>query len=190
MAVSLRADAERNRSALLAAARQVFGEQGIEAPLDRIARRAQVGNATLYRHFPNRRELIGEVLASWLSEYVQLADRAIQQDDPWAGFVSYVTGVLEIQPTADRLSRTLSGGAFDDDERLTALRAAARRAADAVITRAQRTGRLRPDFTRQDISVLLMGNWGILQRAADPQAWRRQLTLLFDGLAAGVPSPR
>src|SRR4051812_2648534 len=52
MATRLRADAERNRSALLTAAREVFGEQGLEASLDEIARRAGVGNATLYRRFP------------------------------------------------------------------------------------------------------------------------------------------
>src|SRR5437899_6575849 len=53
-----RADARRNYELLLAAAKEVFDEQGVDAPLDDVARRAGVGNATMYRHFPTRRELI------------------------------------------------------------------------------------------------------------------------------------
>ncbi|HYS35566.1 MAG TPA: helix-turn-helix domain-containing protein, partial [Pseudonocardiaceae bacterium] len=54
----LRADAERNRAALAAAAREVFAEQGLDAPLEHIAKRAGVGIATLYRNFPTRATLL------------------------------------------------------------------------------------------------------------------------------------
>src|SRR6185312_14329068 len=59
----LRADARRNRELLIAAARALFNEQGTEAPLDEVARRAGIGNATMYRHFPDRRELLIAVYA-------------------------------------------------------------------------------------------------------------------------------
>jgi AcrR family transcriptional regulator len=183
MVVRLRADAERNRTALLAAAREVFGEHGLDASLDEIARRARVGNATLYRRFPSRRELIAEVFAGRMSEYVQLADRALSEPDPWSAFVGYLTRLCEMQATDRGLSELLITNTFDDDDRLTELRAAAQRGATEVIRRAQADGALRSDFTRKDISLLLMANSGVVRRSSDPQAWRRQLSLLIDGLA-------
>ncbi|MFD9068694.1 TetR/AcrR family transcriptional regulator, partial [Streptomyces lasiicapitis] len=59
-----RADALRNRERIVTAAREMFVEQGPEAPLDEIARRAGVGNATVYRHFPDRGELVHHVVLS------------------------------------------------------------------------------------------------------------------------------
>jgi AcrR family transcriptional regulator len=189
MAVRLRADAERNRTALLAAARQVFGEQGLDASLDEIARRARVGNATLYRRFPSRRELIAEVFAGRMSEYVQLADRALTEADGWAAFVGYVTRLCEMQATDRGLSELLVTNTFDDDDRLTQLRAEAQQGAAEVIRRAQQAGDLRPDFTRQDLSLLMMANSGVVRGSGDPQAWRRQLSLLLDGLASRTKRP-
>src|SRR5664279_10974 len=66
-----RADARRNYDLVLQAAREVFAERGAEAPLDDIARRAGVGNATMYRHFPTRRDLI---LAVYSDEVTQLCE--------------------------------------------------------------------------------------------------------------------
>lgn len=185
MAVRLRADAERNRVALLTAAREVFGEHGLDASLDEIARRAGVGNATLYRRFPSRRELIAEVFAGRMTEYAELADHALRDPDAWGAFVAYLNRVCEVQATDRGLSELLTTTAFDDDERLTALKATAQRGAEAVIKRAQAAGALRPDFTRQDISLVLMANAGVVRRSPDPQAWRRQLALMIDGLAGG-----
>jgi AcrR family transcriptional regulator len=183
MAVRLRADAERNRVALLAAAREVFGEHGLDASLDEIARRARVGNATLYRRFPSRRELIAEVFAGRMNEYVELAEHALHESDAGAAFVGYLTRVCEMQATDRGLSELLTTTAFDDDERLTALKSIAQRGAEDVIKRAQAAGALRDDFTRQDISLLLMANAGVVRRSPDPHAWRRQLVLVIEGLA-------
>ena len=183
MATRLRADAERNRAALLAAARQIFGEQGLDASLDEIARRAGVGNATLYRRFPTRRDLIAEVFAGQMTEYVELADLALHEPDPWAAFVGYLTRLFELQATDRGLSELLVSTSFDGDERLSALRAAAQRGASEVIVRAQQAGVLRADFTRKDLSILMRANAGVVQASLDPNAWKRQLVLLLDGLA-------
>jgi AcrR family transcriptional regulator len=179
----LRADAERNRAALLTAARAIFGEHGLDASLDEIARRAGVGNATLYRRFPTRRDLIAEVFAGQMSEYVELAELALHEPDPWAAFVGYLTRLFELQATDRGLSELLVSTTFDDDERLSTLRAAAQRGASEVIARAQRAGTLRSDFTRHDISILMRANAGVVQASLEPDAWKRQLVLLLDGLA-------
>ncbi|MCM4084923.1 TetR/AcrR family transcriptional regulator [Paractinoplanes hotanensis] len=184
MADRLRADAQRNRTALLAAAREVFGEHGLDASLDEIARRAGVGNATLYRRFPTRRDLIAEVFAGQMTGYVDLAETALAEPDPWAAFVTYLTRLFEIQATDRGLSELLVTSGFDDDARLAELLATAQRGATQVIRRAQSAGRLRADFTRQDISLLMRANAGVLRSSADPGAWRRQLALVLDGLDA------
>jgi AcrR family transcriptional regulator len=184
MANRLRADAERNRTALLAAAREVFGDQGLEASLDEIARRAGVGNATLYRRFPTRRDLIAEVFAGQMSDYVELADRALHEPEPWTAFVGYLTRLFEMQATDRGLSELLVSTSFDDDERLAALRATAQRGADEVIARARTAGTLRPDFTRVDLTILMRANAGVVSHAPYPNAWKRQLALILDGLAA------
>src|SRR5215469_8592592 len=69
-----RADARRNYERVLAAAKEVFGELGVTAPLDEIARRAGVGNATMYRHFPSRRELVIAVYADEVTELCGLGE--------------------------------------------------------------------------------------------------------------------
>ena len=183
MPARLRADAERNRVALLAAAREVFGEQGLDASLDEIARRAGVGNATLYRRFPNRRELIAEVFAGRMTEYVELAERALREPDAWVAFVGFLTRLCELQATDRGLSELLVTTTFDGDARLTELRSTAQRRTDELIRRARSEGGLRPDFTRKDLLLLLIANAGVVRRSADPRAWRRQLALLVDGLA-------
>jgi AcrR family transcriptional regulator len=184
MATRLRADAERNRTALLAAAREIFGEQGLDASLDEIARRARVGNATLYRRFPTRRDLIAEVFAGQMTEYVQLADVAMHEPDAWTGFVGYLTRVCEMQATDRGLSELLVSTSFDEDERLGELRANAQHGAERVIRRAQQGGVLRDDFTRGDVRLIMLANAGVAARSTGSGAWRRQLTLYLEGLAS------
>jgi AcrR family transcriptional regulator len=179
----LRADAERNRVALLAAAREVFSEHGLDASLDEIARRAQVGNATLYRRFPTRQDLIAAVYADRKATQVDFAERALQHDDPWAGFVAYVRDLAELQSTNRGLGELLWTLNFDEDERIAQLRATARRTGGEVIRRAQQAGALRPDFALTDLVTMMMANAGVIRWAGEPDAWRRQLTLTLEGLA-------
>src|SRR5208282_6134605 len=73
----LRADAARNRAAIVAVARDVFAEQGLEAPLETIAARADVGIATLYRRFPTREKLVAAALVDKIAAYEQAAEQAL-----------------------------------------------------------------------------------------------------------------
>ena len=93
-----RADAQRNRELLLAAAKEVFRERGADAPLDEIARRAGIGNATMYRHFPDRRELLIAVYADEVAA-LRAQGEAVREDQSpqdalftWLrGFVTHVS---------------------------------------------------------------------------------------------------
>src|SRR3954447_25042958 len=95
--MTLRADAARNRAAIVGAARQVFAEQGLDAPLDDIARRAGTGNATLYRRFPTRGDLVAAVFADRMEEHLDAVEAGLAEPDPWRGFASYVIAVGAMQ---------------------------------------------------------------------------------------------
>src|SRR5690242_8753984 len=77
-----RADAQRNYERLLATAREVFDEHGADAPLDEIARRAGIGNATMYRHFPTRRELIIAVYADEVDALCAQGQALLEKEQP------------------------------------------------------------------------------------------------------------
>ncbi|MFC8501907.1 TetR/AcrR family transcriptional regulator [Pedococcus sp. NPDC057267] len=89
----LRADAAGNRARLVSAAQQVFGEEGVAAPLTRVAEQAGVGIATLYRRFPDRDSLIAAAFDDVLERYRRNAEQALAEPDPWEGFAALVLGV-------------------------------------------------------------------------------------------------
>ena len=89
-----RRDAQRNRELLVGAAHAVFTEQGLEAPVDVIARRAGVGNATFYRHFPTRAALVDAVFHTLLTDTMTLGERARSAPDAWTGLARYFQAVF------------------------------------------------------------------------------------------------
>jgi AcrR family transcriptional regulator len=145
----LRRDAQRNRDAIVAAARQVFCDHGLEAPLEEIARRAGVGIAPLYRRFPSRVELLDAVLADTVHAHIEVAEQALAIADPWDGFTHYLEQTCRLQ-AADRGLNDVMGMRFP---RATAVEAAKTRLFDLVgqvVDRAQQSGQLRADLTLQD----------------------------------------
>jgi AcrR family transcriptional regulator len=181
----LRSDAARNRSAIIDASRSLFGERGLEAPLDQIARLAGVGNATLYRHFPTRCALVVAVFADTLQDVVAGARRALANADPWEGFASYVMFLGQVQATnrglADLLTTSTTGSA-----ELEELRSQAHVDFVRIVDRAKDAGVLRTDFQPEDLALILMANAGLIHRTADtvPGAWRRLLNCTLAGLRA------
>src|SRR5215207_11651643 len=79
----LRADAERNRARILAAAAEVFAERGLDVSLDDIAAHAGVGVGTVYRRFPDKEALIDALCEDKIDRAVALADDALEIQDPW-----------------------------------------------------------------------------------------------------------
>jgi AcrR family transcriptional regulator len=183
--MTLRADAARNRAAIVEAARAVFAEQGVGAPLDEIARRAGTGNATLYRRFPQRADLIAAVFAERMAEHVAAVEAGLADDDPWNGFAGYIRAVAGMQARdlgiADLVIMQLSAA-----PEVEALRTRAYKGLIQLANRAQEAGTLRSDFTHQDVVLLLMANAGLVERAHGmaSDASDRLITLLLDGLRA------
>src|SRR4051794_40617397 len=193
--MTLRADATRNREAIVKAARAVFAEQGVDAPLDEIAKRAGTGNATLYRRFPTRGDLIAAVFADRMTEHLHAVEAGLADEDPWRGFASYVAAVGAMQ-ARDRGIADLVTMDVPSAPDIEALRSRAFDGLVRLVHRAHAAGVLRADFTTQDVVLLLMGNAGLVERAhgISAEASARLIHVLLDGFrasaaSAGPPAP-
>lgn len=187
---SLRADAERNRQRVVEAARVVFAERGLDAPLDAIAERAGVGQATLYRRFPRREDLVVACFAPKLAEYADAVEEALRSPDAWAGFCTYLERICGMQ-AADQGVQDVLTTTFPTAPEVEAQRAHAFERLTELIRRAQAQGGLRADFVPEDVVLLLLANAGVVRamRAAAPDAWRRFVGLILDGLRADCARP-
>lgn len=178
---TLRKDAADRRAALLGAARAVFAEEGIDAPLDRIAERAGVGRATLYRNFPGRTEIALAVLLDDVAELGELFSRPTETD----AFLDFLTDL------SGRLVRnTALGGvvrASPSPDILAPLRQAMVRAAMPSLKLSQTVGIVRPDLKASDIRVLAAMLGGGIHNAKPAERnaiARRTLELVLDAVRA------
>ncbi|MYW62866.1 TetR family transcriptional regulator [Streptomyces sp. SID8379] len=186
-----RRDARRNRDRLLRAAHEVFTEQGLEAPLDVIARRAGVGNATLYRHFPTRAALVDAVFRDQLGGTTAAGERARSAPDAWTGLHSYLEGVFATL-AADRGANDLMTTRLQGVDALDAVHAHNRETLDLLLARGRAEGAVRGDISTEDVLFMLaaLGRAApALTAATTSDAWRRPLALLLDGLRAPTAAP-
>jgi AcrR family transcriptional regulator len=182
----LRADAARNREKLLAAATRLFGERGLDVPMEHIARRAGVSIGTLYAHFPTKEAFFGAIFPERLAALNALAEKALADPDPWHGFVGYLEGLFA-QHAKDRglndiLARQVpqASGVIE-----SCLRSAGH--VSELIDRAKESGQLRADFLLSDMTTLTWAMSQVIRESVDsaPDEWRRFLTFFVAGLRAG-----
>ncbi|GLW11247.1 TetR family transcriptional regulator [Microtetraspora sp. NBRC 13810] len=186
----MRSDARRNRELLLAAARQIFAEHGLDASMDEIARSSGVGNATLYRRFPTREALIEEVFGDMVAAFQGIADRALEIEDPWRAVAWFMEEVFTLL-ARDRGLNDLMSTRFPGAPALEAAKRDYYETAAVLIGRAQEAGVLRADFAATDIVALIWSlSRGIAATATvAPDFWRRQLAFFLDGLRAEAARP-
>jgi AcrR family transcriptional regulator len=185
----LRADARRNRERVLTAAREVFAEQGRDAQMDDVARRAMVGVGTVYRHFPTKEALIDAIASEAFERLLAAAQEQLARtDDPWDAFVKSLWAGAEIM-AGDRavsqiMSETTMPIAIDLETQ--------RRMTETLTTlmeRAQAAGALRADVIFDDIPMLMCGiGSATVKSHVIPDAWRRHLAVTIDGLRAASAS--
>lgn len=185
----MRKDAARNRELLLAAARDVFCERGLDASLDDIAARAGVGVGTAYRHFANKHELARAIIGGRIEEIVDLAESAAKEPEAWDGIVAFVEGAAVAQ-IADRGLREVLMGVTDpkQTEHVQERIASPLR---GLVDRAKAAGELRDDAAATDLGVVMMMICTIADITADvaPDLWRRYLPMLLAGLRPGADLP-
>lgn len=188
---ALRADAAENRRRLIEAAGAVFAERGLYAPLDEIARRAGVGNATLYRRFPTRADLVAAVYEERLADYVSAAEEALRIPDAWAGFAQYVERICEMQAGSRGGVAEVLTVTFSAAPPLQAMRDRASEAVATLIEQAQAAGQLRDDFGLGDLTLLMIANAGIVGGTGElaPRTSQRFISLALDGLRTEAAHP-
>jgi AcrR family transcriptional regulator len=190
----LRADAERNRRLVLEAAAEAFAERGFDVGVAEIARRAGVGNATVFRRFPNKEALFRAIIEEKAAECVAAAGRAAQLDDPWDALVQLLTETAEMQ-ARDRGFFEATEDQWLRDPELVKCHLPILAAVEPLVARAQAAGVLRPDVTTLDLMGLVKGAVAAMPPVAGigEDAWRRFLALMLDGLrpqaATGLPTP-
>jgi AcrR family transcriptional regulator len=180
-----RADARRNRGKILAAAEIAFRELGTAVQMEDIARRAEVGVGTLYRHFPTKEHLVAELATHRFSGCISEAETALETADVWAAIECFVYRNAEQMATDAGLRDTFmaacqSGGIWADErdrlnQRLTAL-----------LERAQTHGAVRKDVTINDVQALMCGLSAAIAGGGD---WRRLASVMLAGLHAPQHAP-
>ncbi len=187
---SLRRDARENRERILAAARECFAADGVDVPVEEIARRAGVGMGTLYRRFPAKEDLIDAVLADALDAYARTARQFLAEEDAWAGFCGFLERALELHAENVALKDVLASGDHGA-ARLEAARRRLRPLLARLVARAQEAGALRADFSPRDMPIVFWTAGRVIEASAGvaPGLWRRYLGLLLDGLRAERATP-
>jgi AcrR family transcriptional regulator len=185
----LRRDAERNRQRILAAAREVFAEAGLDVGVEQIAARAGVGMGTLYRRFPNKEALIDAIFEARLAEFLSITERAVQREDAWEGLRSFLEAALELQ-AGDRGLKEILASRRHGRRAVEASRRRVTIVMNELVARAQQQGAVRQDITATDIAMIMWGSGGVVDVAGSvaPNLWRRYLGLVLDALHTPSPS--
>jgi AcrR family transcriptional regulator len=192
----LRADARRNRAAILVAAEAAFGTEGPDAPMDEIARRAGVGVGTLYRHFPTKEALLAAIVGAHFEPLVAEAREAMRADDPGAAFFSLVHRFASEVTVFRALADSFRTAGVDVHARLHATKSAVSEelmeATEAVLVRAQEAGQVRRDVSVADITAMVGALYQAEAIAQDPALFLRCVDLVCDALRwdAAADRPR
>jgi AcrR family transcriptional regulator len=174
-----RADARRNYEKVLAAAREAFAQGGEATSLEEIARRAEVGIGTLYRHFPNRQALIEALYVSEVEDLARSAER-LDGGDPWEALNSWFDRLIGYLGTKRALVAELTNYLAPDAPLFQTCRASLFAAGDPLLKRAQAAGVVRPDVEFSDVLHMVVGISKM--PSADPKQIEHILRVALDGL--------
>ncbi|MDT5321727.1 MAG: hypothetical protein QOD88_4249 [Mycobacterium sp.] len=178
-----RRDARRNYDQLLTAARATFAEQGTDASLREVARRADVGIGTLYRHFPTREALLEALLGHGFDALRVQAAQLLGSPDPRDALITWLRQLAFGSTRYDGLPASVMGALHDPDSRLHASCQGLRTAAADLLARAQRSGHIRPDLNTDELLATVSAMAWAAKQTPQPDLTERYLYLLLEGLA-------
>jgi AcrR family transcriptional regulator len=174
----LRADARRNRERILKAARVVFAHEGIHSQIDDVAKRAKVGVGTVYRHFPTKEALLDALVREHFDEIAGFAREAVEREDAWEGFCELMWRAAghnaQDMAFCEAIASSDKSAIIEEVGLMSSTR--------ELIARAKQLGRMRPDATEDDVAIMMIGASAVMR--SHPDAWRRHITLMLDGLRA------
>jgi AcrR family transcriptional regulator len=182
MSVAQRSDAVRNRQRVLDAASAAYAEVGPRFGMHDVARRANVGVGTVYRHFADREELIDAIARPFFDRTLELAHQAEADAPAGARFATFVRSFAAAQA-----EHGVTGHCAWDSPAAQAVRAELRVFVTGFLAADQGAGTLRGDLTREDAAAVLLTVTMLVDATRDHDAaiWRRHLELVLDGLRPG-----
>jgi AcrR family transcriptional regulator len=155
----MRADALRNRAAVLDAAEQVFSEEGLSAPIDDIARRAGVGVGTVYRHFPTKEALFEAIVKDRIEAIVERAEQLAKHADAAEALFSHISELIQVavakKDLVDELERWW--GTLPTEKIHARAKQRLSEIGEKLLRRAQAAGVVRPDLSPEDLTAMMMG---------------------------------
>lgn len=174
-----RADARRNYDKLVTTAREVFAEQGSDATLEEISRRAGVGIGTLYRHFPAREDLVEAAYLDGVEEICAAVGRH-DGEDPWEALKGWLLEMVGFAATKRVLADEMFAYLDRDAPVFKSCSGAIYDAAEPLLKRAQEAGEVRDDVDISDVTKMVSGIAGL--RTVDRPQVERLVAIALDGL--------
>jgi AcrR family transcriptional regulator len=184
VAAPARADARRNRLAILRAAEAAFAEEGLGVPVDEIARRAGVGAGTLYRNFPTKEALFEAVIRHHMEALATQARELSSSDHPGPALFQFLGHLAEQASLKRNLVDALSGAGVDLKVTLAGVKQEVDAAAEVLLQRAQQAGEVRQDVALPDLFALVMGACRFSGAHPDTGSQSRMIAVVCDGLRA------
>jgi AcrR family transcriptional regulator len=184
VARALRADARRNREAVIVAAKKLFADQGLDAQMPDVAKAAKVGVGTVYRHFPTKDDLIAALAVERFERLAEKVREALQTDDAWEGLCEFIRFAALLQADDRGLCEVM--GSRPEVMNASALAVGLDKLTEKMVMRAQRSGDLRKDLDWQDIPMIACSMGSVTQATMGPGIgrWPRLVEIIIDGLRA------
>jgi AcrR family transcriptional regulator len=184
----LRADARRNREAVIVAAKKLFAEQGLDAQMPDIAKAAKVGVGTVYRHFPTKDDLIAALAVERFERLAEKVREGIEAEDPWEGLCDFIRFAARLQADDRGLCEVM--GSRPEVMNQSALAVGLDKITNELVKRAQRSGELRKDLDWEDIPMIACSMGSVTQASMGPGEgrWPRLVEIIIDGLRAPCDS--
>ena len=182
---ALRADAARNRKAVLDAARTLFFDDGMDVGMDQIARKAGVGVGTVYRHFPHKSDLVIALVHEHFARLSEAAAEALKEDDAWQAFREFMRWSVETASKERAIGEFLGGSPELGEVEVEQTGLAER--TEKLIRKAQRQGKMRKDVVVEDVPTLVCSVASVAATHNDSiasQNWGRLVEITLDGMRA------
>jgi AcrR family transcriptional regulator len=180
----MRADARRNRLAILAAAEEAFAAEGVGVPVDEVARRAGVGAGTLYRHFPTKETLFEAVLVHHIEQLTAEARSLADSDQPGNALFDFLAKLAREAGVKRNLIDALSGAGINIKATASETKAEFEHATEVLLVRAQQAGEARADVTVAELFGLVMGACAFAGNDTSACSHARMIAVVCDGLRA------